>query len=210
VAVAGGATGLVNVTGSQAAPVPGLSFRGLGFRDTAYVYFAPHSIPSGGDWALSRTAALQLEGTEGVAVDGCVFERLDGTALLLSGYNRNAAITGNDFKWIGNSAMVAWGRTTGDATGTEGPDGTAGDQPRYSYIAYNVGHELGVWEKQSSLLMQAKTSDSLVIGNIGFNGPRAGINQNDGACIKRRRNMLRAHCHASASFAAPLCRLRRQ
>jgi hypothetical protein len=180
VAVAGGASALITVAATQAAPLRGLALRGLGFRDTAYVYFEPHSIPSGGDWALSRTAAVLLEGTEGTAVAGCRFERLDGTALMLSGYNRGAEVVDNDFVWIGGSAMVSWGRTAGDPTGTDGPDGTNGDQPRYSHFARNVGHELGIWEKQSSLLMQAKTSDSLVEANVGFNGPRAGINQNDG------------------------------
>lgn len=123
---------------------------------------------------------MLLEGTEGATVAGCSFERLDGTGLMLSGYNRHAEVVDNDFSWIGGSAMVAWGRTTGDPTGAEGPDGTGGDQPRYSHFARNVGREIGIWEKQSSLLMQAKTSDSLIEANVGFNGPRAGINQNDG------------------------------
>lgn len=98
----------------------------------------------------------QLEGTEGLLVDSCVFERLDGMALLLSGYNRNAHLTRNTFKWIGDSAMVSWGRTTGDVTGQDGWDGTGGDQPRYNLIDFNFASELGIWEKQSSLYMQAR------------------------------------------------------
>ena len=176
VAIADGAWGIINVTATQAAPITGLSINGVGFRDTAHVFFAPHSIPSGGDWALARLAALQLEGTEGAAVDSCVFERLDGMAVLLSGYNRNARLTRNAFKWIGDSAMVAWGRTTGDPTGQDGWDGTDGNQPRYTVVEYNIASEVGIWEKQSSLYMQAKTSDSWLHGNVGFNGPRAGVN----------------------------------
>jgi hypothetical protein len=42
---------LVNVTGTQAAPVADVAFRGVGFRDTAYTYLDPHGIPSGGDCA---------------------------------------------------------------------------------------------------------------------------------------------------------------
>ncbi len=178
VAIADGAWGIINVTATQAAPITGLSINGVGFRDTAHVYFAPHSIPSGGDWALARLAALQLEGTEGASVDSCVFERLDGMAVLLSGYNRNARLTRNSFKWIGDSAMVAWGRTTGDPTGQDGWDGTDGNQPRYTVVEFNIASEVGIWEKQSSLYMQAKTSDSWLHGNVGFNGPRAGVNFN--------------------------------
>jgi len=180
VAIADGAWGILNVTATQAAPITGLSINGVGFRDTAHVFFAPHSIPSGGDWALARLAALQLEGTEGASVDSCVFERLDGMAVLLSGYNRNTRLTRNSFKWIGDSAMVSWGRTTGDPTGQDGWDGTGGDQPRYTVVEYNIASEVGIWEKQSSLYMQAKTSDSWLHGNVGFNGPRAGVNFNDG------------------------------
>lgn len=179
IAIADGAWGLINVSASQAAPAVGLSFLGVGFRDTANVFFAPHSIPSGGDWALSRLAALQLEGTEGALVDSCVFERVDGMALLISGYNRNAHVTRNTFKWVGDSAIVSWGRTTGDPTGQDGWDGTDGNQPRYNLIDFNFASELGIWEKQSSLYMQAKTSDTFGHANIGFNGPRAGINFND-------------------------------
>ena len=175
-AIPEGAWGIINVSASQAAPLTGLSILGVGFRDAANVFFAPHSIPSGGDWALARLAALALEGTQGVLVEGCVFERVDGMAVLLSGYNRNAAVRGNTFKWIGDSAIVSWGRTTGDPTGQDGPDGTDGNQPRYNVIEYNFASEVGVWEKQSSLYMQAKTSDSWIHANVGFNGPRAGVN----------------------------------
>lgn len=52
---------LFNITGSQAAPVVGVSFRGLGFRDAAISYLQPHGLPSSGDWALARTGALFFE-----------------------------------------------------------------------------------------------------------------------------------------------------
>ena len=36
---------LVNATGSQAAPIAGLTFSGVGFRDTALTLLEPHSMP---------------------------------------------------------------------------------------------------------------------------------------------------------------------
>ena len=60
----------------------GVSLLGLGLRDTAYTYMDPHGIPSGGDWTLERSAVVLLEGTEQVTVSGCVFERVDGNAVL--------------------------------------------------------------------------------------------------------------------------------
>lgn len=38
---------LVNITGTQAAPVVGVTLAGLNFRDTAYTYLDPHGMPSG-------------------------------------------------------------------------------------------------------------------------------------------------------------------
>ena len=139
---------LFNLTGTQAAPVVDVSIIGLGIRDTAYTYMDPHSIPSGGDWTLERSAVVFLEGTERVTVSGCVFERVDGNAILLSAYNRDAQIVYNEFSWIGSSAVALWGNTNGGSDLLpvgQGYDGTQGDQPRNNRIAYNLCRELGVW-----------------------------------------------------------------
>jgi hypothetical protein len=47
-----------------------------------------------------------------------------------------------------------------------GPDGTGGDQPRFTTIGYNFAHEVGIWEKQSSFFFQAKSCQTLIIGNM--------------------------------------------
>ena len=59
-------------------------------------------------------------------------------------------------------------------------DATAGDFPRYTQISHNLVREIGLWEKQSSAWFQAKTMQTTLADNIFFNGPRAGINFNDG------------------------------
>ena len=171
---------LISIKGSMSDPVEDIIIRGIGFRDTAYTYMDPHGMPSGGDWALERMGALFFEGTKNVTVDSCIFERLDGNAIMVSGYNRNTTIQGNEFVWIGSTAIAQWGYTSGaDVTGM-GWDGTDGNQPRFSRILNNFVHELGIWEKQSSFYFQAKSCQNLIKGNIFFNGPRAGINFNDG------------------------------
>ena len=53
---------------------------------------------SGGDWALQRSGAVFLEGTESTQIRNCVFERIDGNALMISGYNRYAQVTQRYFK----------------------------------------------------------------------------------------------------------------
>ena len=171
---------LISINGSMSNPVEDITIHGVNFRDTAYTYMDPHGMPSGGDWALQRMGALFLEGTKNVTIDGCIFERLDGNAIMVSGYNRNTTIQRNEFVWIGDSAIAQWGYTSGTDVPGMGWDGTDGNQPRYSRILYNFAHELGIWEKQSSFYFQAKSCQNLIMGNIFFNGPRAGINFNDG------------------------------
>lgn len=128
---------LVNISGTQASPVKGVTLSGLGFRDTAYTYMDPHGIPSGwgtclpscqlhppsllpllirhlfvrlpvgGDWALQRTAAVFIEGSEGVTVEDCTFTRLDGNALMLSAYNRGAVIQRNEVRPISDRSTTS-------------------------------------------------------------------------------------------------------
>jgi len=174
---------LLNVTGTQWDPVQNLSLKGLKFTASAHTYMMPHAVPSAGDWALTRSAAVFLQGTELAEISNCTFERLDGHALMVSGYNRNATIADNDFAFLGGSAMVLWGytnETSGAGHPAAGIDGTDGNHPRYTSVLRNLAHEVGLYEKQNSFFMQAKTAQSTIMGNVFFNGPRAGVNYNDG------------------------------
>jgi len=149
-------------------------------------------VPSAGDWALERFAAVYLLGTEGAAINNCTFERLDGNAIMLSGYNRNATIAASDFAFLGGNAIASWGFTNETETDPARPgihltgapaagvDGTDGEHPRYTNVVGNLAREVGLYEKQSSFYVQAKTAQATLTGNVFFNGPRAGINANDG------------------------------
>lgn len=201
---------LFNVTGTQDAPVTDITFSGLGFRDTSYTYLDPHGIPSGGDWALERSAVLFFEGTERVNVSGSVFERVDGNAIVLSAYNRNATIAYNEFYYIGSTAIAQWGNTDGGdprLPAGYGQDGTSGDQPRGTRIMYNLCHELGIWEKQSSFYTQFKSGRNHLEGNIVYNGPRAHINFNDGFLGGSlvTRNLVFNSCRESSDHGPVRC-----
>ena len=88
--------------------------------------------------------------------------------------------------------MAAWGYTNETASDpgrpgvaisgypAAGVDGTDGNHPRFTTVTGCNVREVGLYEKQSSFFVQAKTSESVVVGNVFFNGPRAGINANDG------------------------------
>lgn len=160
--------------------VKGVTISDVTLRDTAYTYLDPHGMPSGGDWGLQRLGAVFLEGTTNFLIQECIFERLDGNGIMISGRNYNATIYKNEFLWIGDTAIGSWGNTKGSKVEGMGWDGTDGDQPRFNQILYNFVHELGIFEKQSSFYFQAKSCQNTIKGNIFFNGPRAGINFNDG------------------------------
>lgn len=72
----------------------------------------------------------------------------------------------NTFEWLAENAIATWGET-------EKYNATNGDQPWNTMIYHNVMRELGIYEKQSSALGQAKAALSDVRNNIMFNMPRA-------------------------------------
>ena len=183
---------LVNISGTQWEPVKDVTHSGVKFVSTSYTYMERHGVPSAGDWALDRFGAVYLQGTEGATFESCVFDRLDGNAVMISGYNRNATVSHSDFSYIGGNAMAAWGYTNETDTDPGRPgvaienapyagiDGTDGNHPRYTQIISNTAREVGLYEKQSSFFVHAKTAETTLNGNVFFNGPRAGINFNDG------------------------------
>jgi hypothetical protein len=154
--------------GSQENPVANVSFTGIAFTGGRPTFMEPRGQPSGGDWALERLGALLLEGTTGVTVSQCYFSRIDGNAIFLSGYNRATAITRNEFVWLGQSAVAAWGRT-------DEWDGTGGQQPRHTTLYGNLAHEIGNYQKQSSFYFQAASCENTLDSNIVYNIPRAAI-----------------------------------
>lgn len=96
----------LSIEGTLTAPVKNVTIRGIAFRDAAETGLEPHGVPSCGDWALQRLAAVFIEGTEGTTVDSCSFTRMDGNALMFSRYNRYSTVSNSEFAFIGDSAMA--------------------------------------------------------------------------------------------------------
>ena len=201
---------LINVSGDRSSPVSDFRLEGLRFVDSAHTHFAPHGLPSGGDWALPKVAALTVAGTERFAVTRCLFERLDGDALLATGYHRELSVRHSEFRSLGGSAVVLWGDTSEclnhncsrrlPAGVKMGPDGRGGEQPMGSVLESNLAHEIGLTQKQSAFLSQAVAFRTVVRGNVVFNAPRAAINFNDGfgGGDEVSRNLLLNTCRESS------------
>lgn len=61
--------------------------------------FTPSPVVwTGGDWALQRTGAVFVEGTEGFTIQDSNFTRLDGNAVMISGYHRDLVIQRNEVR----------------------------------------------------------------------------------------------------------------
>lgn len=154
-------------------PVTNITIANMTFTQTEPTYLSEYEVPSGGDWSIHRGGTVFVEGVEGFLLQNCTFDSPGGNALFLSNYIRRAVIEGNEFVYTGDSAIAAVGST-------DLINGTSGNQPRGTKIIGNLMHEIGIWGKQTSGYFQALAAETELFGNVMFNGPRAGINFNDG------------------------------
>jgi hypothetical protein len=164
---------LVSINGSMDNPVINITIANMTFTQTEPTYLNEYEVPSGGDWSIHRGGTVFVQGVEGFLLQNCTFDSPGGNALFLSNYVRRAVIEGNEFVYTGDSAIAAVGST-------DMINGTLGNQPRGTKIIGNLMHEIGIWGKQTSGYFQAVAAETELYGNVMFNGPRAGINFNDG------------------------------
>ena len=136
---------------------------------------SPFVAPSGGDWSAHVGGAVVFNGTEGCTLSTSTIESVGGSGVALTGYNRGATISDNEFAWLGEAAIVSVGLVGNTIDG-----GQSGNFPEGTLIEGNLGHEVGVFVKQTGFYYAGVSANATLIRNIFFNGPRAGININDG------------------------------
>ena len=165
---------VIVIEGSQSSPVNNFTIANIRFAHTAPTFMEDYeATPSGGDWSIHRSGTIFVEGAKNFVIRNCTFDSPGGNALMLSNYIRDSVVEDNEFVWIGDSAIVLLGSTNLI-------DGTSGDQPRGTKILGNLVHENGIFGKQTAAFMQSMACQSELRGNVFFNGPRAGVNFNDG------------------------------
>jgi hypothetical protein len=164
---------LLNIQGSMDHPVYNITIVNVTFMYTEPTFLESYEVPSAGDWAIHRNGAVFVEGVDGFTIQQCLFDSPGGNGLVLSNYIRNAVIEANEFRYSGDSSIIGVGSS-------QLVDGTDGNQPRGTKVISNLVHESGIWGKQTSPYMQSLACQTELTGNIFFNGPRAGINFNDG------------------------------
>jgi len=164
---------LVRVTGSAAAPVRGVSILGLTFAHTLTDYLLPWTVPSGGDWSFHDGGMVRLAGTVGATIQGCTFAAPGGNGVMISGFNRAAALRENEFALTGSNAIVSAGLGGGllNASAPDFPEGTL--------VEANVGREIGVYVKQVGFFYAGVSANFTLRRNVVFNAARAAVNIND-------------------------------
>jgi hypothetical protein len=84
-----------------------------------------------------------------------------------AGYNTEHSIVGSEFLNTGDSAIAAAGNA-------KFADATASDFPFGNSIEGNHFHGLGIYGKQASAYFQTLSCRNSIIGNVMYDGPRAG------------------------------------
>jgi len=135
-------------------------------RHASPSYMRGYTAPSGGDYSVSRTATVRLQGTRNASVDHCpLFALID--------FNRNASVSANEMRLLGENGVILVGST-------DWVDGRGGDQPRFNDVSENLIYHFGLYTKQSCAVLSAAACQNTIERNVLFHGPRALININDG------------------------------
>ena len=184
---------LIEVRGSEQAPVHDVVIRGLAYSQTAETFLDTTEPLLRSDWMFARKAAVLVEGATDLTIEAGDFFDLGGNAVVVSGYNRRVRILDNEFRDIGASAIAFVGRPEAvrsprfnyDAPAAyasvdhaSGPASSA--YPADSLAAGNLIHGIGTIEKQVAGVQIAMAMNISVRHNTIYDVPRAGINIGDG------------------------------
>ena len=165
---------ILSAQGTRQAPVEAVTISGITFSHTSNSFLRKYETPSGGDYTVHRGGAVVLQGTSDVVIAGNTFEHLGSNALVVSNYNLNATIIWNQFRWLGESAVVLVGQS-------DGVNGVTNyEQPTHTHIESNLAHDFCVYVKQGDAIFEALVRSSVWAGNLAYNAPRSIFNKNDG------------------------------
>ena len=146
----GGAVGGLDpaASGVWSPPAVGVVLDNLTFTESRLTLLDRYEVPSGGDWAVARVAALVLENAENITVQRCSFDQVGGNAVLLSNHVAHSSIEDCDFDHMGDSGVVS----LGSAHWTYGIEPTF---PISNTVARNVFRDVGIFGKQVRCVQNA-------------------------------------------------------
>lgn len=157
---------------AAAAPVSGVSIRGLHFARTRSTILEGHRVPGGGDLAAHPRGAVTVSGVEGVTIANCSFTDVGGSAVVVTGHALGVQVVDSSFGGAGAHSVLILGTSLlNDATGPELPRGVR--------VAGNSIRGAGRENKFAAPIALALAPRGVVEGNIVYECPRTAVYYND-------------------------------
>jgi hypothetical protein len=159
-------------------PVQNVLLEGITFAHTTTTFLDDrYIVPSAGDWSVLPKGAVTIQEAVNVTMDSCSWMQLNGNGVALYGMVHNASINRGDFVKIGDSGIVCVGRLP-----SRRPFNGIGVRTYPINVTISNSHfgQVGVYGKQTSALLAAISKAIKFFDNVLYDGPRAGININDG------------------------------
>ncbi|KAG7356230.1 hypothetical protein IV203_000916 [Nitzschia inconspicua] len=136
-----------------------------------------YTVPSAGDWSVLPKGAVTVRNAVNVILESCSWLHVNGNGVALHGMVHNSTISKGDFVKVGDSGIVSIGRLPKLI-----PFNGVGVVSVPTNITISQCHfgQTGVYGKQTSALFVALSKNIHFLENALYDGPRAGININDG------------------------------
>ena len=154
--------------------VSNVTVRGLTFTQSSNSFSTPHETSAGGDWATTREGAVRVTNSHHSLIERNLFTHLGGNALVIDNKCNGTQVLYNEINNVGANGIVVIGAMVGYNATIEQT------QPSNTLIKGNLIFEVGKYNKQSGAIYNTITYDTVITGNMMFNGPRTLLNLNDG------------------------------
>ena len=184
---------LIELQGTQAAPVKFISLQGFTVRHAARTFMDCKEPLLRSDWAIYRGGAFLLTGTEDVSILDCEFDQVGGNAVFVNNYNRRTLVKGCHIHDTGASGVCF----VGDPKAVRNPlfeynetqhlseiDLTPGPKtdnyPADSTVEDCLIHGIGSVEKQPAGV-QISMAQGITVRDVSiYDCARSGINVSEG------------------------------
>ena len=184
---------LIELQGTQAAPVKFISLQGFTVRHAARTFMDCKEPLLRSDWAIYRGGAFLLTGTEDVNILDCEFDQVGGNAVFVNNYNRRVKVAGCHIHDVGASGVCFVGdpkavrnplfeyNQTNDLSKIDRTPGPKTDNyPADSIVEDCLIHGIGRVERQPAGV-QISMAQGITVRDVSiYDCARSGINVSEG------------------------------
>jgi len=100
---------LIELRGSEQAPVKWVAFRGITFRHTLRTFMETKEPLLRSDWTVYRGGAVFINGSEDCAIEDCFLDQPGGNSIFINNYNRRVSVRGCRIEKAGGSGVMILG-----------------------------------------------------------------------------------------------------